>query len=121
MFKFGIQLAYLKRFYQIDSFAFISARYTIKFVEPYETEIHNELWLINFYMTIGITNYNFWSDVQTKMRVLLFFNSIHDYWPPNTRNSLAHNLWSEMERCEKRAFYLLEMRNMHISWNIKIN
>jgi len=25
-----------------------------------------------------------------------------------------------MERCEKRAFQLLKMRKMNISWNIKI-
>ena len=39
-----------------------------------------------------------------KWSVLLYFSSLHDYWPPSTLISLVHNSLGEMERCEKRAF-----------------
>ena len=42
----------------------------------------------------------------------LHFSAILDYLLPNTRNSLVYNSWSEMERCENRAFLLLKMRNI---------
>jgi len=35
-----------------------------------------------------------------KLRFLLYFNSLHDYWPPITWKSLLHSSWGEMERCE---------------------
>ena len=50
---------------------------------------------------------------------LLFFNSLHDNWPPNTLISLVHNSLGEMERCEKRAFHLFKMRKIKISRNKK--
>ena len=33
---------------------------------------------------------------------LLYFRSLHDFWPPSTWNSLVHTSWGEMEPCEKR-------------------
>ena len=54
-----------------------------------------------------------------KWSFLLYFCSLHDYWPPTTLISLVHYLLVEMEWCEKRAFQLLKMRKMKVSWNIK--
>ena len=54
-----------------------------------------------------------------KWSFLLYFSSLHVYWPPNTLISLLHNSLGEMERCEKRAFHLLKMRKNKIIWNIK--
>jgi len=42
--------------------------------DPYETEIHNEICLINLYMIIGISNLNFWSIESTKMCILPIFH-----------------------------------------------
>jgi len=53
------------------------------------------------------------------MNSLLYFSSLHDYWPPNTLISLVHNSMDEMEWCEKRAFHLPKMRKMKVSRNIK--
>jgi len=55
-----------------------------------------------------------------KWSVLLYFSSLHDYWPPNTLFSIVHNSLGEMEWWEKRAFQLLKMRKMKDCWNIKI-
>ena len=88
--------------------------------KTYENEIHNEIWHINLYMNTGISNCNIWIIDSTKMRFLNYFVSIHDYLPSITRNSIVHYSWSEMELCEKRAFQLLKMRKINISWNIKI-
>ena len=54
-----------------------------------------------------------------KWNFLLYFISLHDYWPPSIFISLAHNSLSALERCEKPAFQLLEMRKMKICCNIK--
>ena len=54
-----------------------------------------------------------------KWSFLLYFSSLHDYWPPTPLISLVHNSLGEMEWCEKRAFQLLKMRKMEVSWNIK--
>jgi len=54
-----------------------------------------------------------------KYSFLLYFSSLHDYWPPTTLISLVHNSLGEMEPWEKRAFQLLKMRKKKISWNIK--
>ena len=54
-----------------------------------------------------------------KLRFLLYFSSLHDYWTPTTLISLVHDSLVEMEWCEKRAFQLLKMRKMKVSWNIK--
>ena len=50
---------------------------------------------------------------------LLYFSSLHDYWPPTTLISLVHNSLGEMKWCEKRAFQLLKMRKMTVGWSIK--
>ena len=49
---------------------------------------------------------------QRKWSSLLYFSSLHDYWPPTTFISLVHNSLGEMESCEKRDFQLLKMRKM---------
>ena len=54
-----------------------------------------------------------------KWGFLLYFSSLHDYWPPTTLISLVHNSLGEMEWCEKRAFQLLKIRKMWVSLNIK--
>ena len=54
-----------------------------------------------------------------KWSFLFYFNSLHDCWPPTTLISLVHNSLGKMEWCEKRAFQLLKMRKMKVSWNIK--
>ena len=54
-----------------------------------------------------------------KWSFLFYFSSLHDYWPPTTLISLVHNSLGEMGLCEKRAFQLLKMRKMKVSWNIK--
>ena len=43
---------------------------------------------------------------------LLYFSSLHDYWPPTTLISLVHISSGEMEWCEKRAFQLLKTQKM---------
>ena len=73
----------------------------------YEIEILSELWHINLYMNIRITNWHIWSIDPKKMKFWLHFTSIHDYWHPSTWNALVHTSWSEIEQCEKRAFHLL--------------
>ena len=52
-----------------------------------------------------------------KWSFLLSFSSLHDYWPPTTLISFVHNSLGEMEWCEKRAFQLLKMRKIKVSWN----
>ena len=54
-----------------------------------------------------------------KWSFLLHFGSLHDDWPPTTLISLEHNSLGETEWCEKRAFQLLKMRKMKVSWNIR--
>ena len=54
-----------------------------------------------------------------KWSILIYFSSLHDYWPPTTLISLVHNSFGEMEWCEKCAFQLLKMRIMKVSWNKK--
>ena len=71
------------------------------------------IWMLPF--PIGI------SQVSTprKWIFLLYFSSLHDYWPPTTLISWVHNSLAEMEWCEKRAFQLLKLRKMKVIWNIK--
>jgi hypothetical protein len=54
-----------------------------------------------------------------KLIFLLYFSSLHDYWPPSTCNSLVHTSWGEMEGCEKGAFLLLKMRKMKNQFKTK--
>ena len=100
-------------------FAFFSARYTIKFTEQKWKKFINELWHINLYMNISISNWHNSSFDSTKMNFLLYFSSLHDYWPQTTLIPLVHNSLGEMDWCEKRTFQLLKMRKMKVSWNIK--
>ena len=101
------------------NFAFFSARYTIKFTEQKWNKFINELWHINLYINISISNWHNSIFSSTKMNYLVYFSSVHDYWPPTTLMKLVYNSLGEMEWCEKRAFQLLKMRKMKISWNIK--
>jgi len=87
----------------------------------HETEFINELWHINLFMNIGISNWHNWSLDPTKMNFLIFFSFLHDYWPASTWNVFVHTSRCKIERCEKRAFQLLKMRKKEISWNIKLN
>ena len=50
---------------------------------------------------------------------LLYFSSLHDYWPPTSLIWIVHNSLGEMKWFEKRTFQLLKMRKMKVSWNIK--
>ena len=86
---------------------------------PYETEIHNEIWHINLYMNTGISKWHFWRIDPRKCGFSFYFYLLDDYWPPNTRNSLVYNSWNEMEQYENRAFQLLKIRKMNISWTLK--
>ena len=56
------------------------------------------IWILVF--LIGL----FEVSTQRKLSFCLYSSSIHDYWPPNTRNSLVHNSWSVMERCKYVQF-----------------
>ena len=49
----------------------------------------------------------------------LYFCSLHDYWHPSTWKYLVNTSWGKMDRCEKRAFQLLQMGKNKISWNLK--
>jgi len=71
---------------------------------PYETEIHNESWHINLYTNNGISNWHIWNIDPMKMKILPSFQFVTRLLTPNTRNSLVHNSWNEMEQCEKRAY-----------------
>jgi len=51
--------------------------------------------------------------------IFFYFSSLHYYWTPTTLISLVHNSLAEMEWCEKRAFQLLKMPKIKVSWNIK--
>ena len=85
-----------------------------------ETEFINELWHINFFkwilvFRIGIIEFS----TSRKCCFWLYFSSVDDYWSPITWNALVHTSWGEMERCEKRAFQLLNIRKKKIRLNIK--
>ena len=71
------------------------------------------IWILAF--PIGIIQVS----CPRKWSFLLYFSSLHDYWPPTTLISLVHNYFGQMEWCEKYAFQLLKMRKMKVSWNIK--
>jgi len=104
--------------YLNDSFAFISVRYTIKFSAQMKLSLLMNsdtlicLWILVF--PIGKIEVS----TSRKCCFLIYFSSLHDYWPPSTCTSLVHTSWGEMERCEKRP-QLLKMRKKKISWNKK--
>ena len=63
--------------YEIDCFAFISVRYTIKFTEPvYETEVQTRTWNVNLYMATGISNWHIWNFHPAKMSRLHIFQFV---------------------------------------------
>ena len=104
---------------KIIFFAFFSARYTIKFTEQKWNKFINELWLINLYMNISISNWHNWSFDSTKMKFFTLFQFLTRLMTSTTLISLVHNSLGETEWCEKSAFQLLKMRKMKVSWNIK--
>ena len=71
------------------------------------------IWILAF--PIGIIQVS----TTRKWNFLLYFISLHDYWLPTTLIALVHNSLGETEWCEKRAFQLLKIWKMKVSWNIK--
>ena len=69
------------------------------------------IWMLAF--PIGIIQVS----TPRKWTFLLYFSSLHDYWPPTTLFSWVHNSCGEMEWCEKRVFQLLKMRQKKVIWN----
>ena len=71
------------------------------------------IWILAF--PIGIIQVS----TPRKWSFLLYFSSLHYYWPQTTLISLEHNSLGEIIWCEKRAIQLLKMRKMKVRWNIK--
>ena len=71
------------------------------------------IWILEF--PIGIIQVS----TPRKWSFLLYFSSLHDYWPPTTLSYEYITRLVEMEWCEKRAFQLLKMRKMKVFWIIK--
>ena len=68
------QLGFLKWwFYFNDGFAFIWLATRLNSQNTYETEIHNDIWHINLYMNIGISNWRNWSYEPMKMTFLTLY------------------------------------------------
>jgi hypothetical protein len=87
---------------------------------PYENEIRNE-WEKQIFLWISVIKIvPFEVSTTRKWRFFLYFSSIHDYRPSNALYPLVHYSKWEMERCEKVAFQLIEIRKMNIRRNIKI-
>jgi len=84
-----------------------------------KTEFINELWHINLYMNICISNWHNWSFDPTKMKFFILFQVLTRLLTTKDLKPLVHTSLGEMDRCEKRAFQLLKMRKRKISWNIK--
>jgi len=61
------------RTYSNNIFAFISARYTIKFTEQKWNKFINEHWHINLYMNIGISNWHNSRFDSTKMKFFTLY------------------------------------------------
>ena len=70
------------------------------------------IWILAF--PIGIIQFRL-----HEIEVFFYFSSLHNYWLPTPLISLVHNSLGQTEWCEKRAFQLLKMRKMKVSWNIK--
>ena len=70
------------------------------------------IWILAF--PIGIIQVS----TPRKWSFLLYFSTLHDFWPPTTLISLVHNSLGEKKWCEKCAFQLFKMRKMKVSWNI---
>jgi len=56
------------------------------------------IWILVF--PIGIIQ----DSTPRKWSILLYFSSLHDYWPPSNLISLVNSSLGKMERWEKRAF-----------------
>ena len=70
--------------------------YSFQLVTRLNSQNRNETclflnWHINLYMNISNSNWHNSSFESTKMKFLLYFSSLHDYWPPATLISLVHN------------------------------
>jgi len=85
----------------------------------YEIEIHNEIWHINLYMNIGISNWHILIVESRKWGYWIYFSSIHVCWPPNIWKTSVHNMWNKMERCENVLLRSLNCEKRNICCNIK--
>ena len=64
------------------------------------------IWMLAF--PIGIIQVS----TPRKWSFLLYFSSLHNYWPPTTLISWVHNSLGELEWCEKRAFQLSKCKKL---------
>ena len=77
-----------------------------------ETKNINEILNINLFRNIGISNGILRVSTSNKWCFLLYFSSLHYYWPPSTWNPLLHTSWCKWNdvknvlfsssKCEKR-------------------
>ena len=68
------QLAYLKWCsYEMRVFILLQFAKHLNLQNPYENEIHDEIWHINLFMDISIPNWHIWIIDPSKMRFLPFF------------------------------------------------
>ena len=74
---------------------------------------------ILLYMNISISNWHNSSFDSTKMKFFTLFQFLTRLLTSTTLISLIHNSLGKTEWCEKRAFQLLKMRKMKVSWNKK--
>jgi len=116
---------YLMTYFNYDSIKvsvlpFVSARYTIKYTEPYESEIHNELREINLYMNMDISNWHVWSIDPTKMKFLPFFQLYTRLLTSKHTRFISTLLQGWNGEMWKVAFQLIKIRKMNMSRNIKI-
>ena len=61
-----------------------------------ETGFINELWHINMFMIISISNWQNWISTSRKCCFGICFSYLHEYWLPSNWNSLVHTSWGEM-------------------------
>ena len=70
-------------------------------------------------MNISISNWHNSSFDSTKMKFFTLFQYLTQLLTSTTLIELVHNSLGKTEWCEKRAFQLLKMRKMKVSWNIR--
>jgi len=85
----------------------------------YENVFHNEIWLINLYMNVGIFNWHNWSYEPTKMKFLNLYQFFTRLLNSKHLKLIRTETWGEIKGCEKRAFELLKIRKNKIKWYIK--
>ena len=68
-------------------------------------------------MNIGISNWHNSSLDSTKITFVTIFQFLARLLISTTLISLVDSSFVEMERCAKRAFQLLKMRKLKVSWN----